>query len=203
MYQFPEEPKKIRARIRRYERTMRKEQEQYGHISDGYGKRYLLGPLYLLMDDVPGAIAHYEWFERTFPDDMGDPFDFLCWSLALYRTGDLPGASHRLMQTMVSNVYLIPHLLGLKQKGLDLWHGSNLEEKDYLQYMPTEILALWDGPALLWAHETYHSPGFCQVRDRYTEILGLLKTEPHGPRRSRLLNEAFRFRTMGLGEEED
>ena len=40
---FPDDPKKIRARIRSYERSLRKEQEEHGFIRDGYGKRHLLG----------------------------------------------------------------------------------------------------------------------------------------------------------------
>jgi hypothetical protein len=49
MYDFPQDPKKIKARIRRYERALRREQASYGSINEGGGKRYLRGPLYLLM----------------------------------------------------------------------------------------------------------------------------------------------------------
>ena len=70
MSQFPQDPKKIRARITRYRRALRKEQEAHGFIHDGYGKRYLLGPLYLLVGDVEGALQAYEWFDETFPDDV-------------------------------------------------------------------------------------------------------------------------------------
>ncbi len=73
MYQFPKEPKKIRERIRRYERTLRKENQEFGSISDGYGKRYLLGPLYMLLGDTAGAIKSFEWFDKTCPGDMGEP----------------------------------------------------------------------------------------------------------------------------------
>lgn len=48
---FPPTPQKIRARIRSYERSMRKEQEEFDSINDGYGKRYLLGALYLKLGD--------------------------------------------------------------------------------------------------------------------------------------------------------
>jgi len=61
MDDFPRDPKKIRTRIRRYERALRQEQERFGHIGDGYGKRYLLGPLYLLMGDTQGALQSYAW----------------------------------------------------------------------------------------------------------------------------------------------
>ncbi|OIO95445.1 MAG: hypothetical protein AUK03_05485 [Anaerolineae bacterium CG2_30_64_16] len=197
MFQFPKEPRKIKERISRYERELRKEYKKFGFISDGYGKRYLLGPLYLILGDLPRAIRSFEWFEHTFPGDIGEPFHCLCWTLALYRSGNMTGASLKLRQTMLSNLYLIPHLLGLAQDKLNIWHGSNLAEKDYLQYTPPEIWALWDEPALRWAKETYESPEFCRIRARYIEIYEQLGSEPPGPKRSQLVSEAFGLATMG------
>jgi hypothetical protein len=197
MYQFPKEPKKIRERIRRYERGLRKEHEKFGFIHDGFGKRYLLGPLYMILGDTPGAIKSFEWFEKTFPDDVGEPFQYLCWTLALYRSGDLEAAAQKLRQTMLSNLYLIPHLLGSEQKDLDIWHASNSEQKDYVEYAPHEILGLWDEEALQWVNETYHSPEFRQIRERYIEIYKQLKSEPPGLKRSQLVEEAFRLQNMG------
>ena len=193
---FPKEPRKIRARITRYERELRKERDRFGYISDGYGKRYLLGPLYLLMGDVSGAVKSFEWFEKTFPDDAGEPVHFLCWTLALYHSGDMAQATHRLRQTMLSNLYLIPHLLGREQDKLDIWHGSNYEHKEFLEYVPPEIWTLWDGAALRWAEETYDSPKFQQTRARYIEIHEQLESEPRGPRRSALIDEMFRLRAI-------
>ncbi len=190
MYQFPHEPKKIIERIKRYERELRKEEKSH-FISDGSGKRYLLGPLYMLLGDLAGALRSFEWFEQTFSDDSGEPFHSLCWTLALYRSGDTVRAKHKLLQTMLSNLYLIPHLLGTEQDTLNIWHGSNVAEKSYLQYGPVELLKLWDESALQWASEVYHSPEFRQVRTRYIEIGEQLKHEPVGPRRSQLVKEAF------------
>ncbi len=56
---FPHEPYEIKDRLRRYERLLTKEVETFGLISDGYGKRYLLGLLYMLLGDVDGALASY------------------------------------------------------------------------------------------------------------------------------------------------
>jgi hypothetical protein len=196
MYEFPKEPKKIRARIRRYERELRKEFERFGSFSDGFGKRYLLGPLYMILGDLPGAIRSFEWFEQTFPNDIGEPFHSLCWTLALYRSGNILGAKHKLLQTMLMNLYLIPRLVGIEQEELDIWHGSNVAEKDYLQYAPPEIWGLWDDRALQWAKEMYQSPAFSRVRARYIEIHHELKHEPPGPRRSRLVNEASELEAL-------
>ena len=80
---FPKDPKKIRERITGYERDL--QAKVYGFIDDGYGKRYLLGPLYMLLGDIKGALKSFAWFEKSFPDDVGEPMHYLCWTLALYR----------------------------------------------------------------------------------------------------------------------
>ena len=55
MLAVPEDPKKIRARILGYERTLRGEKRKFGVHTDGAGKRYLVGPLYMVMGDQDGA----------------------------------------------------------------------------------------------------------------------------------------------------
>ena len=202
MFQFPKGPKEIRARIRRYERALRKEFERHGFFGDGFGKRYLLGPMYLIMGDLAGALRSFGWFEEAFPDDVGDPVHYLCWTLALHRSGDMAGASLNLRRTMLSNLYLLPHLLGLAQDELDIWHGSNLAEKDYLPCAPPEVWTLWDEPALQWAREMYDSPEFRRVRARYIEIYEQLKSEPRGPKRNELVSEADDLQALGCDSHE-
>lgn len=102
--QFPKDPRRIKQLISRCERSLRKEQETIGYISDGSGARYLLGPFYLALGDLAGALGSFRWFEEEFPDDIGEPFHFLCWTLALYRSGDVAAATLRLRQTMLSNL---------------------------------------------------------------------------------------------------
>jgi hypothetical protein len=191
MSQLPKNPAKIRERIKRYERELRQEHKRFGAFDDSAGKRYLMGPLYLLLGDNQGALKSFDWFEQNFPDDMGEPEHYLSWTLALYRSGHIAAAEQKLLQTMLSNLYLIPHLLGLDQPELDIWHRSNIDRRDYLGDIPPEILALWDDAALQWAGETYHTPKLSQVRERYIEIYRQLKDEPRGPKRSQLVQEAF------------
>lgn len=84
---------KIKNTISRYKRTMSKEKKEWGMIRDGSGNRYLLGPLYIRIDDTQGALKHYRWFETTFPDDSGEPFHRMAWTLALHRNGDIKAAN--------------------------------------------------------------------------------------------------------------
>ncbi len=73
---FPTDPKRIRERIRRYERALKRELKA-GYGGDGYGKRYFLGPLYMLIGDVDGALASFDWYEEAYPDNGGEPYQYL------------------------------------------------------------------------------------------------------------------------------
>ncbi len=198
---LPTDPKKIKARITRYERELRKEYQTHRFIDDGAGKRYLLGPLYLLIGDLAGAVKSFAWFDRMFPDDGGEPVHTLCWALALYRAGQLDQAAPKLLQAMLANLYVLPHLFGREQAHLPMWHASNWDTEDYLQYVEPEIWTLWDAEAIHWAETLYDSAEFVQVRTRYIEIYGQLQTEPVGARRSQLVAEASALRKKTSGRE--
>lgn len=183
------DPRKIRTRLRSYERKLQKEKKEHGFISDGAGKRYMIGPHYLLLDDTEGALAAFQWFEKEFPDDVGEPGHFLCWSLALHRARNEIGAAKKLRQTMFSNLYLVPRLLGSPIAALDIWHGSSDAELSHAEYVPDAYLQIWAEAEREWAAGLYESPGFQSVRARYIEISRALDTVRPGPERSRLVKE--------------
>lgn len=189
MYTFPKTPKQIKARIRSYESALRKEKRAHGFYDDSYGKRYLLGPLYLLANDIEGALKNFTWFAGEFTDDIGEPFHHLCWTLALHRAGREKEAVQKLLHTMLSNLYLIPRLLDEVQEEHDMWHASTWGMKDYAGYMP-ELCGLWDDEAKAWARGLYHSEQFTKIRERYVAIYHQLKEERNMPVRKRLVEEA-------------
>ncbi|MBM3282740.1 hypothetical protein FJY90_00665 [Candidatus Gottesmanbacteria bacterium] len=193
MDKFPKEKNKIRARIRRYERELRKEKELADFIHDGGGKRYLLGPLYMLLGDNSEALKSFGWFEKIFPDDTGEPSQYLCWTLALYKSGDKEAAKSKLIQTMLKNLYLIPRLLGIKQEILDIWHSSNWDEKEYSESILPEIFELWTDEEKEWVMEVYNDQEVEKIRTRYIKIYKQLKTEPVGVKRTKLVMEASRM----------
>jgi tetratricopeptide (TPR) repeat protein len=194
MYELPKEPGQIRERIRRCQRKLRTEKSRSGRIDDGAGKRYLLGPLFSLLGDLDNALNCFRWLEAEFPDDGGEPGHHLCWALALYRGGDQEAAARKLQQTMLMNLYLIPHLLGQKAVRIEMWHGSSDAEPGYLEEIPFEFSSLWDEDAQQWAAELYHSPPIRLVLSQFIEIHQELLHLPTGPRRTRLVTEAFSLR---------
>ena len=196
MYNLPTEPRKIKQRIRRYERAFAKELQQYDMISDGSGKRYLLAPLYLMLNDVEGAYKFFEWFEKTFPDDVGEPLQYLCWTITLLRKDNINAASNKLIETMFKNLYLIPHMLGINPERLDIWHGSNYEDITYLGYLPPVTMKLCTEEELDWINGQYNSKKFTAIRKRYIDIHQQLKTEPRGPKRTELVEQASRLENI-------
>ncbi len=59
-----QDTRKIRSRLRSYERKLQKEKKEHGFYRDGAGKRYQVGPDYMLLGDDDGALAAFQWFER-------------------------------------------------------------------------------------------------------------------------------------------
>ncbi len=119
---------------------MANEQNKYGHINDSAGKRYLIGPFYVLADELKKALAHYDWYEKHCSDDIGEPIHYLYWALALHRVGEIKKANVKLLETMLRNVYLLPILLGSRPDAYDIWHSSNWQQPDYITETPAEIV---------------------------------------------------------------
>lgn len=183
--------RKIRSRLRSYERKLRNEKKEHGFYRDGAGKRYQIGPYYMLLGDNEGALAAFQWFEKEFSDDVGEPGHLLCWSLARHRAGNEIGAARKLRQTMLSNLYILPHLLGSPIARLDIWHGSSDAEPYYVEYIPEAYFRLWTEADRKWAAGLYSSPGFTSVRARYIKISRALGMTPPGPERRRLVKEMY------------
>ena len=154
----------------------------------------------MLMGDVDGALTSFDWYEEAYPDDGGEPYQYLTWALALFRGGRRQEAVNKLYQTMLENLYLVPFLLGRNPQRLDIWHGSNLGWIEYAVEIPQELLSLWDGAALQWAREVSENPVVIEKVARYVAIHRELKSEPRGPRRTALVNESYALKKTPISQ---
>ena len=150
------------------------------------------------MGDVDGALASFDWYEGAYPDDGGEPYQYLTWALALLRGGRRQEAFNKLYQTLLENLYLVPFLLGRSPQRLDIWHGSNLAWIEYAVEVPQDLLNLWDDVALQWAREVSAHPAVVERVGRYVAIHRELKREPPGPRRSALVDEAIALKKTAI-----
>lgn len=180
--------KKIRTRALRLRRALAAEQERLGGtISDGAGKRYLIGPLFMQCGDLNAALLHYAWFEKTCPDDIGEPIHSLFWSLALYRAGDQIRAREKLLETMIQNIYLLPNLLRLPVVPEDIWHSSSCEEPGYFHETPLEFVPVLSREEVVWISDQLKSDLFRRMKSEYISTFAALKHERNATRRTEIL----------------
>jgi hypothetical protein len=170
---FPSDPKKIRETIRRYERAFKKL-----HYDDGAGKRFLIGPLYLLMADVAGALRSYDWYKKTFPDDVPEAFNHLCWVLTLLKSEKPVEAKSKLRELIFENLYIVPVLLGDNPKQYPFRHGSNWRELSYVLEGPVkEIFSLWSDSERIWLKKEWQTPEIARDISRFIDLNYILDTQ--------------------------
>ncbi len=185
---FPTDPKKIRDRIKRYERAFKDP-----HHDDGAGKRFLLGPLYMLMGDLPGALKSYTWYKKTFPDDCCEAFNHLCWTLALLRSDDEKTAKAKLRELIFDNLYIVPIFFGEAPANHGFRHFSNWSEAAYILEGPKdELFALWNEAEASWLKAQWHSPELQVDLAKYIELQRKLDKTSGAEARSKIMKEADR-----------
>ena len=190
MYDFPQNKKALEKRISSYRNALLKEQKQFGYVNDGAGKRYLLFSLYLVLNNLEQAQYYLSWYENEFSDDVGEPIQMLCWALILKRLGKNAEARKKLAETMLSNLYIIPKVLGKEIAAYDIWHSSSDADINYFDYMPREVMSALKEAELQWITQEYESLDFCRIRERYIEIYHQLQGLKNMDERKKLLAES-------------
>jgi hypothetical protein len=186
---IPKTPKGLSNRISKIRSQFSAIKKEYGFINDGSGSRYYLFYLYFLLDDNRRSSEFLQWFEKEFPNDIGEPFQLLCWTLILHRQGK--NANYQLARTMLFNIYIIPHILGEDLDRVDMWHSSNYSEPDYVEYLPVQVREAITEEDLEWIQDKYNSEPSQKVLKRHIAIKHELQTAPVGEKRSALVQEDF------------
>ncbi|WP_298940587.1 hypothetical protein [uncultured Psychromonas sp.] len=190
MNTFPDTEKKLKARISSYKSSLNQEKKEYGVVSDGSGKRYLLFWLYFLLNDLAKSNLYFEWYKSECSDDSGEPIQKLCWALSLYRMGKSDEAKFMLAELMLDNIYMIPKLLKLHIEKQDIWHSSNYAGISYAEDLPDEIRNAVTELDLAWIQELYSSFEFQRMKKRHIEIYNHLQSTDDFDKRRSLLQES-------------
>jgi hypothetical protein len=177
---------KIRSYLSAFKR------EHNGYLDDSYGNRYYIFYLLFLLNDNRRSSSYIRWYEDTCPDDVGEPLQLLLWAIMLNRQGK--DGSGKLGQAMLSNVYMIPAILGQEMEELDLRFHTNYEDRNYLSWFPERILDSITDEDKAWVREVYESVKFRGILDRYLELEEKLELLPRGEERSKLVIEVWKLR---------
>lgn len=181
--------KKIRARLRSYERKFKKDPEN----RDGGGVRFLMGPYYLCLGDLEGAVSHYEWFWSVFSDSIDEPFHALGRVITELRQGHEQNAVSLLKRVYSANPYLLPFLLHMDIDTMDVHGHSNWEEKPYIFAAPEELYSYISEGERAWIRRIWDSQEFSDFVRTYNTLQDCLKTEPIGRKRSEMIDLRYKL----------
>jgi hypothetical protein len=191
MFEFPDTDKKLKSMISKYKSALNLEKKNHGNIDDGIGRRYVLFWLYFALDDLDKSREYFKWYKKEFTDDTGEPIQKLCWAVSLHRMKNNNEAKSVLADLMLSNLYLIPKIIGIDVQKYDMWHSSNLEDISYVEEIPKQVRDRIKDSGIQWMNELYHSVEFRRVRELYFEIFKKLQHTKEIEKRRKLLTESY------------
>ena len=149
-----------------------------------------------MLGNIQDTLDHYKWYPDTYPHDSGCALNFLCWAITLYRHGDIEEAEEKLISTVLSNVLLIPFILGHKMPTLGSWEDRYYDELMEIDYFPNEILEFITGEEKKWIGASYSSSKITAIRKTYIEIEDQLENLPRGEKRTKLCHDLYRIRAL-------
>lgn len=182
--EMPIDLKKIRTKLRSYERKFR----EFPHDRDGSGVRFLMGPYYLCLNNLEGAIAHYDWFWDTYPDSIDEPFHTLGQVITKSRQGQGENSRSLLKRLYASNPYLLPHILDIDLGTITIPGSSNWEEKPYVLNAPKELYSYLSPDEIEWLRDIWNESSFSAFVRAYNNIQQALKGEPTREHRRGLID---------------
>lgn len=182
----PKELKKAKTKISRYEKNFKRAQPFF---DDGGGTRFLLGPLYLLVDDIQGAVKHYKWFARKYSDSIDEPLHTLCRAVTFFRTGKTKEAEHFFRRAHLANTYLIVSLIGVPFYELQVRKSWMWDTKEYVLGLDPQFLNIFLESDLNWFRENWNQKEFQEFVKLHITLVEKLDKEPVGPVRSTLVSE--------------
>lgn len=180
------EQKKLRERANRLLNALKKEKKTHGDYDDGGGKRYRIGVYLVMAGETERAAEYYDWYEKEFPDDTGEPAALLLGAIAAHRHNQSTKARTRLALAMLSNLWLLPFVAGRTFNAPDIWLWSNRSCPDYIHDI-REFLETPTAEERSWIGECLDLPQFIALRDSYVATFAALNHENDFARRREIL----------------
>lgn len=183
---------RIKLKIDKYKKALLLDKKQWGGwYRDGQGIRYLIPALYIQISDFKGAMRYFNWFNKNFPDDSCYPIFLFEWTFVLFKSNKLKEAEHKLHLTFFSNTYLLYKFLEKEFLVFDKDKNLNWEFKSIVE----DLIYNMNDPEFIdfanWVSKKLDTRIFLDKSNRFIEIEQLLKNEPVGDKRTKLVNELY------------
>ena len=187
-HKTPKQVERVKEKIKRLKAALAFDRKQWGGFHhDGQGIRYLIPAFYIKIEDYKGGQRYFNWFNKTFSDDSGDPAFLFEWAITLFMNGKTTEAGKKLFEAFSRNTYIIDKFLGKEIIAIDKWEGSGLESPDFTNYF---IYSATD-PKLAafseWLKLFVETEKFSVASEKFLEIQKKLKDEDDKETRQYLL----------------
>ena len=180
---------RIRNKISKIKKALAADKKRWGgYYDDSRGLRYSPPELYLKLNDYKGAFRYFKWFEKNFPDDIGYPIFLFEWAITLFKNNKLLETEKKILETFISNVYLIDRFLGKELMHFEISESSGWEEETILEnlHYTKDQDQLHDFAQ--WLIQFLNNERFLKIANEFIEIEKQLGIEPAGKKRNNLVH---------------
>jgi hypothetical protein len=184
---------RIKDNIKKYRARLASEKRRFGGYFDSGGIRYEIPELYLQLGDFKGALSYFIWFMREFPDDIGMPYFNLFWSCALYQNKRTSDATRLAYKTAFSNTYLLDLICNKEVSQIDKSELGGYERLSYAREIVDWCNELLTKDFKSWLCRLIETEEFKANLNIFISLQKLIKDEPVGPLRSKLVNESYKL----------
>ena len=179
---------RIKDKITKIKKELAADKRQWGgYYDDSRGLRYAPPELYLKIKDYKGALRYFNWFEKNFPDDIGFPGFLFEYTLTLFKNKKIEKAEEKVLETFISNAYLIDYFLD--KELTDYYPDQNSEWKT--ESLKKYFIYSKHDPGLEdfaeWLEIYVESSKFLSLKNEIIDIKTKLVTEQPGPTRKALV----------------
>jgi len=186
----PKQIERVKIKITKIKKALAADKKHWGgHHHDGQGLRYLPPEQYLKIQDYTGALRYFNWFNKNFSDDSCYPLFLLEWTITLFKTKKIKETENKLIETFISNTYIIDKFLNIEFKYFDKTESSNWEFESLAEGLPysnnqNELIDFTS-----WLEKFMLTDKFLVPTNRYIELRVLLKKETDLEKRSDLIDQ--------------
>ncbi|MFK5894251.1 MAG: hypothetical protein QM504_13600 [Pseudomonadota bacterium] len=160
-------------KAKHHHQLLLQEDERQEYINDSAGRRYLAGVYYYLAGAHKKAFNYYTWYDQKFFEKVHEPICSLFGALTAHKNKCEKIARLRLINTLFSNLYLLPSIINEPIERLPMWHGLSWGYPEYLSEHEFQIYGVMydiNDEERRWIKKEYKSFLFSRLRDEYLRL---------------------------------
>lgn len=181
---------KIKEDIKILRARLAGEKRRFGGYFDSGGIRYVIPELYFKLGDYKGALNYFNWFAREFPGDISNPAFNLFWTITLVHHKRFNEAVRLAYKTAFSNTYLIDMVCNRDAKSIDKSELSGSESLNFAKEIVEICGKFLTREFRSWICNLSETEEFRINMNRFVSLQKLIKDEPAGTLRAKLIDES-------------